>query len=63
MKPIKSLVDLRPRPAIKCFVCGAAKPDAGSQRFRAHKVCEQCVIKLQTKDRGARSGAQKGDES
>lgn len=44
----KSFSDLRPGPTIKCFSCGDTKPDAGSQKFHAHKVCADCVLKLQT---------------
>lgn len=49
----KSFSDLRPGRTIKCFSCGDTKPDAGSQKFRAHTVCADCVLRLQSKDRKA----------
>lgn len=49
----KSFSDLRPGPTIVCFSCNKTKPEAGSQKFRAHRVCEACVLKLQTKDKKA----------
>lgn len=49
----KSFSDLRPGQVIKCFSCGDTKPEAGSKKFRAHRVCADCVLVLQTKDKKA----------
>lgn len=45
--PKQTLADLRPNATIQCLYCNQAKPQAGSQKFRAHHVCAECVGKLQ----------------
>lgn len=47
MKPRQTLADLRPNTVIRCMYCEQQKPQAGSQKFRAHLVCADCVKKLQ----------------
>lgn len=44
------LSDLRPNTTIQCLLCEQPKPEAGAQKFRAHKVCADCVRRLQTKE-------------
>ena len=47
----RTMADLRPNATIKCLYCNEQKPQTGSQKFRAHHVCRECVTKLQTKEK------------
>ena len=44
------MADLRLGASIWCMYCDQQRPQAGSQKFRAHHVCRECVAKLQTKE-------------
>lgn len=46
----RTMADMRHNATIKCLYCNEQKPQTGSQKFRAHHVCCECVTKLQTKD-------------
>ena len=46
----RTMADLRPGASIWCMYCDQQRPQAGSQKFRAHHVCRDCVTKLQTKE-------------
>ena len=45
-KVLKSFNDLRPNTLITCFYCGEEKSSENSRKFRAHCVCHDCVVKL-----------------
>jgi len=46
----RTMADLRPNATIWCLYCNEKKTQTGSQKFRAHHVCRECVTKLQTKE-------------
>lgn len=49
-KVLKSFEELRPNSTINCFFCLQVKEQIGSRKFRAHHVCSECVLKLETID-------------
>lgn len=46
----QTLADLRPNAEIKCLQCDQQKPHAGSVKFHAHHICEECAAKLKAKE-------------
>jgi len=44
-----TLLDIKPGQSIRFMYCDQIKPQAGSSGFHAHRVCRECVTKLQTK--------------
>lgn len=51
-RPKQTLADLRPNATIKCLQCDRQKPQAGSVKFHAHHICEECAAKLKSKEGG-----------
>ncbi len=45
--PARTLLDIKPGQTIRCMYCDQIKPQAGSSGFHAHRVCRECVTKLQ----------------
>lgn len=45
-KILKSFSDLKPNTMIQCFYCNEEKSSQGHRKFRAHCVCHDCVVKL-----------------
>jgi len=43
----RTLLDINPGQTIRCMYCDTIKPQAGSNGFHAHRVCRECVQKLQ----------------
>lgn len=44
----RTLLDIRPGQTIRCMYCDQIKLQTGSSGFHAHRVCRECVQKLQT---------------
>lgn len=51
--PRLTLADLAQHQRITCMLCGSDKPAQGARRFRAHHVCAECVMRLETKPQDA----------
>jgi len=46
----QALADLRPNATIKCLQCDRQKSHAGSVKFHAHHICEECAANLKAKE-------------